>query len=243
MESELKQIPFFIFSKTTTYNIKTIKERKEDKKMENRVYGYARVSTSEQNLDRQIRLFKEKYKIEERNIFYEKVSGRISGRERPVFGYLLDVVLRAGDVLVVDSLNRLGRNYADILKNWNTLSQLKIYIVVDDMPILDTRPKKYEGDILINKLIVNLVAQLLAYFAEREVQEKKRAQLAGIKAARAAGKKMGRPRVEFPENFKEEYIKWKKGEQTAVRTMRKLYISHSTFYRLVKKFEEENKIK
>lgn len=211
--------------------------------MENRIFAYARVSTKEQNLDRQLNLFKEKYKIKEKNIFYEKMSGRVSGKERPVFGYLLDVILRSGDVLVIDSLNRLGRNYADILKNWNLLNSMNVFIIVDDMPILDTRPKKGEGDILINKLIVNLVAQLLAYFAEREVQEKKRAQLAGIKAARAAGKKMGRPRIEYPPNFKEEYIKWRKGEQTAVRTMRKLYISHSTFYRLVKKFEEENKIK
>ena len=243
MESKLKQIPFFIFSETTAYNIKTIKERKEDKKMENRIFGYARVSTSEQNLDRQIRLFKEKYNIKERNIFMEKISGRVSGKERPVFSYMVDVVLRQGDTLVLDSFNRLGRNYRDILKNWNLLNSMKIYVVIDDMPLLDTRPHKNDGNTLVNELIVNLVAQLLAYFAQREVDEKKRAQLAGIQAARAAGKKMGRPRVEFPENFKEEYIKWKKGEQTAVRTMRKLYISHSTFYRLVKKFEEENKIK
>lgn len=211
--------------------------------MENRVYGYARVSTNCQNLDRQVILFKEKYKIKEKNIFVEKISGRISGTERPVFSYLLDVVLRSGDTLVVDSLNRLGRNYTDILKNWNLLTSMNVFIIIDDMPILDTRPKKGEGDILINKLIINLVAQLLAYFAEREIQEKKRAQLAGIQAARAAGKKMGRPRIEYPPNFREEYIKWKKGEQTAAKTMRKLYIAHSTFYRLVKKYEEENKIK
>lgn len=212
--------------------------------MENRIFGYARVSTSCQNLDRQINLLKEKYRIEEKNIFQEKISGRISGKDRPAFSYMIDVVLRSGDTLVIDSLSRLGRSYQDILKNWNLLTEMNIFVVVDSMPLIDTRPKtnEQEND-LINNLIVNLVTQLLAYFAEQEVNEKKRAQMAGIKAAREAGKHMGRPKLTLPPNFQEEYKNWKLGKQTAAKTMRKLYISHSSFYRLVKRYEEENNLR
>lgn len=212
--------------------------------MESRIFGYARVSSSYQNLDRQINLFKEKYKIEEKNIFEEKISGRISGKDRPVFGYLIDVILRPGDTLIIDSLSRLGRNYKDILNNWNLLNDMSVYIVVDSMPIIDTRPKETEPENnLLNNLIVNLVTQLLAFFAEQEINEKKRAQMAGIKAAREAGKHMGRPKLTLPPNFEEEYKKWKLGKQTAAKTMRKLYISHSSFYRLVRRYEEENNLR
>lgn len=212
--------------------------------MENRIFGYARVSTSCQNLDRQINLLKEKYRIEEKNIFKEKISGRISGKDRPVFGYLIDVILRPGDTLIIDSLSRLGRNYKDILNNWNLLNDMSVYIVVDSMPIIDTRPNETEPENnLLNNLIVNLVTQLLAFFAEQEINEKKRAQMAGIKAAREAGKPMGRPKLDFPTGFAEEYKNWKLGKQTATKTMRKLYISHSSFYRLVKRYEEENNLR
>lgn len=205
---------------------------------DDRIFGYARVSSVTQNLDRQLVLFQEKYKIPNKNIFSKKISGKISGKDRPVFSYLIDVVLRKGDTLVIDSISRLGRNYKDILSNWQLLNELGIYIIVDDMPILDTRPK--ENDIgIINELIINIVTSLFAYCAEREVEEKKRAQLAGIEAARKAGKHIGRPKIELPSNFPMEYARWKKGKQTATMTMRRLAMSHSTFYRMVKVYEKQ----
>ncbi|OUQ15016.1 hypothetical protein B5E87_00145 [Massilimicrobiota sp. An142] len=203
-----------------------------------RIYAYARVSTREQNLDRQVILFKDKYKIDSKNIYAEKISGRISGKDRPVFSYLIDVLLREGDTLVIDSISRLGRTYKDILENWKLLNKLGIYVVVDDMPFLDTRPNSKDGGVM-TELIIDLVTTLLAYCADREVAEKKRAQMAGIEAARKAGKCIGRPRVEIPDNFPKEYRKWKSGQQTATQTIRRLGMSHSTFYRIVKIYEKK----
>ena len=109
---------------------------------------------------------------------------------------------------------------------------------MDEMSdILDTRPKSDELNDLINKLTVNIITHFLAFAADKEVKEKKRAQLMGIQAARQQGKKFGRPAFVVPNDFEEKYQKWKNGEITATQAMRKLHMSHSTFYRVVKKYE------
>lgn len=202
-----------------------------------RTYLYCRVSTKEQNLDRQLNLAK-KYRIVSKNIFSEKISGKISGQDRPVFSYLIDVILRKGDILVFDSLSRLGRNYKDILKNWNLLNEIGVQVVIDDMPLLDTR-KKNKNDDILNKMIVDIVTVIFAYCAQKEIEDRKRAQMKGIEMARQNGKNIGRPRIEFPKNWKEEYTNWKNNKQTATQTMRKLGMSHSTFYRMVKLYEKK----
>lgn len=203
-----------------------------------RMFGYARVSTQEQNLERQINLFKEKYGIDEKNIFTEKVSGRTKGEERPTFSYLVQVVLRKGDTVVFDSISRLGRNYTDLLHNWNVLNSLGVYIVIDDMPILDTRPKEDVTNDLVSNLIINLVTNLLAFCAQKELEDRKRAQMAGIEAARKRGQSFGRPRTIIPQNFGEELAKVRSGQQTATKAMRTLCISHSTYYRMVKIYDQ-----
>lgn len=205
---------------------------------QSRVYFYARCSTKNQSLDRQIMLFKQKYNAKDEQIICEKVSGKISATERDGFNYLTNILLREKDTVVIDSLSRLGRNYQDILKSWSKISEIGAYIIVDEMSdILDTRPKSTELDDLINNLTINIVTHFLAFAAQKEVEEKKRAQLQGIEAARKTGKRFGRPAFVVPDNFPDIYDTWKNGEMTATQAMRKLHMSHSTFYRVVKKYE------
>lgn len=204
----------------------------------NRVYGYARVSTQEQSLMRQVNLFKEKYNIMDKDIYVEKISGRVEGKDRPTFSYLINVILRKGDCLVLDSISRLGRSYTDLLKNWNTLNELEVYIVIDDMPLLDTRPTNDNTNDLVKNLIINLVTNLLAFCAQKEVDDRKRAQMQGIEAARKTGKQFGRPRTIIPDEFGDELKKVRNGKQTATAAMRKMHISHSTYYRMVKLYDK-----
>lgn len=200
-------------------------------------FFYARCSTKSQNLDRQILLFKQKYKAKDNEIFCEKISGTIKAQDRATFNYLTNVLMRKNDTLIIDSLNRLGRNYKDILESWNLLQKMGVYIIVDEMELLDTR-KKEGTDELINNLIINLVTHFLAFAAQKEIEEKKRAQLQGIEAARKAGKNLGRPRFILPKNFDEVYRDWKMQKITATKAMRLLNMSHSTFYRVVKEYEK-----
>ena len=206
---------------------------------ERRMWFYARCSTKEQNLDRQIMLFKEKYGAKDEQIICEKISGKVKANDRTAYTYLVNVLARKGDIVVFDSINRLGRDYKDILNSWTELNKLGIYVVIDDMPLLDTRPK---GDLiqdeLLQNLIINLVTNFLAFAAQREIEEKKRAQLAGIEAARKAHKNLGRPKFVIPDDFDDIYAEWRKGLITATNAMRKLNMSHSTFYRTVNKYEK-----
>ncbi len=197
------------------------------------LYGYARVSTKEQNTDRQVQALKE-FGIEEENIFEDKKSGKDFNREE--YQLLKRILKRTtNNVLVIKSIDRLGRNYKEIQKEWREITQdLKTDIVVLDMEILDTR--KYKN--LLGNFIADLVLQVLSFVAEQERNNIKIRQEEGIKIAKSKNVKFGRPRIKRPQNFEEEYNKWKKGEQTAKTTMDNLSLKRNKFYMFVKEYQE-----
>lgn len=199
-------------------------------------WGYARVSSSSQSVNRQLEQFRA-YGIDERHIKTEKLSGK--DFERPEFLSLVgtDEVapsMRAGDCLVVCSLDRLGRNYAEIQRWWKYITQdLKCSIVVLDMPVLNT-----QGDGNLDKnFVADLVLQILSYVAEKERLAIRERQRQGIEAAQAKGVKFGRPPIQKPDGFDEVAAKWRSGEITATAARRSLGLSKYSFYKLIK---EEN---
>lgn len=201
-------------------------------------FGYARVSSKDQNPERQIESFKE-LGIEERNIYIDKESGGTFNR---TFYNLLvgtetsAAVLRKGDVLVIDSIDRLGRNYSEITMQWNTITnEMGVYMQVLDMPLLNTQNYGCEG--LDQRFVSDIVLQILSYVAQKERENNKRRQRQGIDVAKAKGVKFGRPEIEYPENWEGVYRKWKNGECRAVDAMKQLKLTKSTFYKLVRKFE------
>ena len=192
-----------------------------------RIYGYARVSSTEQHLDRQIEALSA-YGVEDRHIIADKQSGK--DFSRPGYQTLKGQLLREGDVLVIKELDRLGRNYEQIKTEWYELRQMGVDIVVLDMPVLSTADKSD----LEKVLIANIVFELLAYLAEKERIKIKTRQAEGIAAAKQKGVKFGRPKAKLPTGFAEEVRKWQAGEQTATETMSKLGLKRTTFYKLVK---------
>ena len=192
-----------------------------------RVYGYARVSSTEQHLDRQIEALSA-YGVEDRHIITDKQSGRTF--DRPGYKTLKEQLLRSGDILVVKELDRLGRNYEQIKTEWYELRQMGVDIVVLDMPVLTTTDKSD----LEKVLIANIVFELLSYLAEKERIKIKTRQAEGIATAKSKGVKFGRPKTKLPTGFAEEVRKWRTGEQTATETMAKLGLKRTTFYKLVK---------
>lgn len=195
-----------------------------------KIYGYARVSSKEQNLDRQIESLK-RYGVEERDIITDKQSGKDFNRE----GYitLKNSLLREGDILVIKELDRLGRNMDQIKQEWQELEKLGVNIVVLDNPVLNTEGKTD----LERKLIGNIIFELLTYMAQKEREKIKQRQREGIDAAKALGKHLGRPRAIYPDNWSEVYPKWKKGEIKAVEAMELMGLKKNTFYNLIKRLE------
>lgn len=196
-------------------------------------WGYARVSSTSQRLDRQLEQLRA-YGIDERHIKTEKQSGK--DFERAEFLSLVgtDEVapsMRSGDCLVVCSLDRLGRNYAEIQRWWKHITQdLKCDIIVLDMPVLNTGG---EGG-LDKNFIADLVLQILSYVAEKERLDIRERQRQGIAAAQAKGVKFGRPRVQKPEGFDEVAAKWSNGDITSTTAMRTLGLSKYCFYKFIK---------
>ena len=190
-------------------------------------YAYLRVSTREQNEERQL-LAIEGLGIPEKNIFLDKESGKNFLRS----GYVkLKSKLRRGDLLYVNSIDRLGRNYSEILEEWRVLTKVKeVDIVVLDMPLLDTRL----GKDLTGTLISDLVLQILSYVAESEYRNIKQRQREGIMAAKANGVKFGRPRIEMTPSFYLSLATWKRGEVKLEEAAKEAGISPSTFYRRAK---------
>ncbi len=191
-----------------------------------------RVSSLEQNIERQ-KIDLLKWGIEENNIFCDKLSGKDFNRPQ----YLrLREKLKEGDILVVKSLDRLGRNYNDIQEEWHQIvKQKKADIVILDMPILDTRVNKD----LIGTLISDIVLQLLSYVAHAERENIKIRQAEGIAIARAKGKHLGRFPSPIPNNFYEVYTKWLSKEYTLETASKSLGVSVSQFRTMIKKHKEK----
>ncbi len=197
-----------------------------------RNFFYARVSSKDQSLERQIASAKE-VGIEDNYIFIEKASGK--DFKRPEY-QLMKRILREGDVLYIKSLDRLGRNKQMILNEWQELIKVKkIDIVVLDMPLLNTT--KYKDLNCIESLISDLILQLLSYMAEDERKRIKERQEDGIKIALNKGIKFGRKKIAINESFKAAYADWKQNNITAVEAMKRLGMKSNTFYRRVKEYE------
>ncbi len=193
----------------------------------NNKYAYLRVSTREQNEERQLAAI-EGYDIPKENVYLDKESGR--NFDRPSYIKLKDTI-KKGDLLYIKSIDRLGRNYSEILEEWRILTKVKeIDIVVIDMPLLDTRI----GKDLTGTLISDLVLQILSYVAENEYRNIKQRQREGIMAAKANGVKFGRPQIEVNEKFYTAAGRWIRGEVTIDEGAREAGLSSSTFYRKAK---------
>ncbi len=192
--------------------------------MGEKIYGYIRVSTREQNEDRQLIAMQESdFSINQ--IYIDKVSGK--DFERPQYQQMLRR-LKAGDILVVKSIDRLGRNYKEILEQWRLLTKQKeIHIVVLDMPLLDTRR---END-LIGTLIADIVLQLLSYVAQTERENIRQRQAEGIAAAKARGVRFGRPPKPIPPEFPIVRQQWRSGEINSREAARRLSVAQDTFLR------------
>lgn len=196
-------------------------------------YAYVRVSTKEQNIDRQLIAIQE-YNIPEKNIYCDYQSGKHF--DRPAYKRLLKR-LRAGDLLFVKSIDRLGRNYNEILEQWQFLTKkIGADIQVIDMPLLNTRNDK---DNLTGTLISDLVLQILAYVAQTEREFIRQRQAEGIAAARARGVRFGREEIPVSESFEECYQLWKTGTINLEEGAKRMGVSRSTFYRRCKKKEEK----
>ena len=188
------------------------------------MYGYARVSTRSQKEDRQMIALQE-FGVASERIVVEKQSGK--NFDRPLYQKLI-LTLCPGDVLVVKSIDRLGRNYDEILQQWSYLTKEKrIAIVVLDMPLLDTR----EGRDLTGTLVADIVLQLLSYVAQTEREFIRQRQAEGIAAALARGVRFGPDRIPMPEEFNELAEDWWNGRVTATDAGRKLGVSRKTFTR------------
>ena len=192
--------------------------------MENKIYGYVRVSSQEQNEDRQLIAMAEAG-VARANIFMDKQSGK--DFERPNYKRLMKK-LRPGDTLIIKSIDRLGRNYEEIQNQWRIITkEKKVDIVVIDMPLLDTRRDKN----LLGTFISDLVLQLLSFISENERTTIRQRQAEGIAAAKKRGVRFGRPTKEAPPDFDELIAKWQKKEMPLDEILRQYGMSESTFYR------------
>lgn len=191
------------------------------------LYGYVRVSTREQKEDRQVIAMRQEG-IKKKNIYIDKQSGK--DFQRPMYQKLVKK-LKEEDVLYIKSIDRLGRNYEEILEQWRILTkEKKVDIVVMDMPILDTRI----GKDLMGTLIADLVLTVLSYISENERSNIKNRQREGIEAAKLRGVRFGRPSKPMPENFEQIYQEWIRKEISAGEAAKCCNFSKATFYNKVR---------
>ena len=187
-------------------------------------YGYVRVSSRDQNEERQM-IAMQDFGVEKKQVYLDKQSGK--DFERPQYQKLMRKI-KSGDTLVIKSIDRLGRNYDEILVQWRTITkQKKAAIVVLDMPLLDTRQNRD----LTGTLIADIVLQLLSYVAQTEREFIKQRQKEGIAAAKARGVRFGRAPMEHPADYDKVYAVWKQGDISAREAGRRLNISYKTFLR------------
>lgn len=196
-------------------------------------YGYARISSRDQSLRRQLVALHD-YGLDDRHIITDKASGKDFARE----GYqtLKMQLLRPGDTLVIKELDRLGRNYLQIKNEWQELQQKGVDIVVLDTPMLNTANKTD----LEKKLISNIVFELLAYMSEKERIRIHARQAEGIAAAKVKGIRLGRPEIPMPSNFKSQYQRVLNREISATQLMKELGLKRNVFYRFVHKLKHSD---
>lgn len=191
------------------------------------IYGYARVSSKDQNEARQI-IALSQFPVKKENIYIDKFSGKEF--DRPKYSELIKI-LKEQDILVIKEIDRLGRNYEEILEQWRVITkEIKADIVVLDMPLLDTRTRKEN---LTGTFIADLVLQILSYVAETERQSIKQRQREGIEAAKKRGVKFGRPCIPVPEEFYDLKEKWLNKKITSREAATTINVSQDTFLRWV----------
>lgn len=197
-------------------------------------YGYVRVSSREQNEDRQLDALRG-MEIAKRNIFIDKQSGK--DFERPQYKRLVRKVKRE-DLIYIKSIDRLGRNYSEIQEQWRFLTKEKgADIVVLDMPLLDTR----RGKDLMGTFLSDIVLQVLSFAAENERTNIRQRQAEGIAAAKARGARFGRPQINMPEYFGKTVRSWERKEITVEEAVRRCGVSESTFYRRLREYRAERR--
>lgn len=194
-----------------------------------KIYGYVRVSSADQNEERQVVALRE-MSVLEKNIFIDKQSGK--DFERPQYKKLVRK-LQEGDLLYILSIDRLGRNYEEIQNQWRILTKkIGIDICVIDMPLLDTR----NGKDLMGTFIADLVLQILSFVAQSERENIRKRQAEGIAAAKARGVRFGRPELKMPEEFGKMIEKWEEKELSKKEILEQCNMSQTTFYRRVKEY-------
>lgn len=199
-----------------------------------KVYGYIRVSSIDQNEDRQ-RIVLTELGVNEKNIYMDKLSGK--DFERPQYKNMV-YKLKPGDLLYILSIDRLGRNYDEIQNQWKILTKdIGIDICVIDMPLLDTRICKD----LMGTFIADLALQILSFVAQSERENIKKRQAQGIAAAKAKGIHIGRPVKEVPDNFRELVRLWEKKKISLEQILQECKISEATFYRRLRKYRSMHK--
>ena len=202
--------------------------------MTGNIFGYVRVSSVEQNEDRQL-IALENVGVAKRNIFIDKQSGK--NFERPKYKRLVKK-LKPGDLLYIQSIDRLGRNYIEIQEQWRFLTKDKgVDIVVLDMPLLDTR----SGKDLLGTFIADLVLQILSFVAQTEREHIRERQAQGIAAAKDRGVKFGRPAKELPANFYSVLEKWQRQELSGREAARECNMPATTFLKKAKQCLKVNK--
>ncbi|MCL2574518.1 MAG: recombinase family protein [Defluviitaleaceae bacterium] len=199
------------------------------------IYGYIRVSTIDQNENRQRDSLQE-LNIPDNNIYMDKQSGK--DFNRPMYKYLVSR-LRKGDLLYIKSIDRLGRNYEEIQNQWRILTKERgIDIAVIDMPLLDTRSNKD----LMGTFLADIVLQVLSFVAQNEKEAIRKRQMEGIASAKARGTQFGRPVKKPPENFALLVKDWERGRLSFEEALQKSHLKESTFYRRLRELRD-NKVK
>ncbi len=198
------------------------------------IFGYIRVSSREQNEDRQVIALKE-FDIPEKNLYIDKQSGKDFDRKE--YKRLIKRI-RKDDLIVIKSIDRLGRNYSEILEQWRLITKVKkADIFVIDMPILNTK----RGKDLMGTFLSDVVLQLLSYVAENERVNIRQRQAEGIAAAKARGVKFGRPRKPIPKNFYSVHKKWRNKEISLIAAAKECNLPKSTFFDKAQAFEKNQK--
>ena len=198
-------------------------------------YGYVRVSSADQNEDRQLLVMLEKA-VPEKNIYVDKQSGK--DFDRPQYQKLVKK-LKPGDLLYIQSIDRLGRNYEEILRQWHLLAkEIGIDICVIDMPLLDTR----NGKDLMGTFIADLVLQILSFAAQNEREAIRKRQAEGIAAARRKGVRFGRPKIPTPDGFGDIVNDWAEKKISLTEAAKLCGMSQSTFYRRLRDYRSAQRL-